>query len=331
MTTGEVEIEIRQALDGELVTKLKVDMNQKAADIKVALEGPSQTPAKYQKLCLDGGEVIEDHQTLSSVGFAVGGHLVVAYLPAEKLDFVLAVRDGINDVNLLRYMLATGADVNGKVDGEGRPPDLNDGIEEAQDKHLMSVAMKEASALHHAANHGHSAVCGLILESKEPLFTEINSLTQPTPGKWDDPLNMSALHVAALNGHDQVCCMILSDKTFNLINETIDEPNSSRDALALACQKGLPRTVEMLLSDSRCTGIDRDIDSYDTTLLMLACCNNTPGNIEICKMIINDSRFTKYDWESCRGAGTKLSGTAGGIAKANGLEEIVKMLDSRSK
>ena len=246
---------------------------------------------------------------------------------AGKLDFVTAIRDGEKDAEKLRSVLANGGDINGKVDGEGRPPSLDDGIEEARDKHLLSVAMKEASALHHAANLGDPEVVRLILDSKD--FTEINSVTH-AEGVYQDDIAMTALHVAALNGHSDVCCMILGDERFDQIDLTFDEPNASRDALCLAVQKGLPRVVEMLLKDERCTGINRDIDSYDTTVLHLACCNNTPGNIEICKMIFNDKRFTKYDYSTCRGANTKLSGTACEIAKKNGLDEIVKLFDEWS-
>merc|ERR1712129_149441 len=114
---------------------------------------------------------------------------------------------------------------------------------------------------------------------------------------------------------------------FEPINATINEMFATRSALALACQKGLPNVVRMLLKDPRCTGINEAIDQYDTTILMLAACTNTPGHIEVCKMIFDDKRFTLYDLESCRGAGTKLSGSAYDIAKANGLHEIVQLWD----
>lgn len=240
--------------------------------------------------------------------------------------FVEAVRDGVSDISALRSLIANGADVNAKADCEGRPPNLNDGIEEAQDNHLLSVAMKGASALHFAANHGHAEVARLILA--EPSFTEINSLTQGDPRVDEmDRITMTALHVAALNGHSDVCCLLLEDARFEAINATITEMFATRDALALACQKGLPKVVKMLLNDSRCTGLNEVIDQYDTTVLMLAACTNTPGNIEVCKMIMNNPNFTQWELESCRGAGTKLSGSVREIAKNNGLQEIVEMWD----
>lgn len=250
------------------------------------------------------------------------------------MEFVTAIRDECKDVDKLRSMLDGGADINGKVDGKGRPPSLDDGIEEAETKHLLTVAMNQASALHHAANLGDPEVVRLILESKD--FTEINALTN-AKDKYEDEVTMTALHVAALNGHEKVCCMILEDKRFdeNSVNAKIEEggqSGASRNALALACQKGLPRLFEMLLKDPRCTvDINAEIDNYETTLLMLACCNNTPGNIEICKMFFENPDFTAYTASSCRGAGTKLSGTAQEIATRNGLEEIVKLFQEWKK
>eukprot|EP00931_Biecheleriopsis_adriatica_P057653 TRINITY_DN34220_c0_g1_i1.p1 TRINITY_DN34220_c0_g1~~TRINITY_DN34220_c0_g1_i1.p1 ORF type:complete len:362 (+),score=82.49 TRINITY_DN34220_c0_g1_i1:165-1088(+) len=306
-----------------------MNSSQKVFDIMVALEGPSKTPARYQTLSLDGTCLSKD-QDLGGIFGKDAGQLTVMYQQAGKEDFVKAVANGSRDLVELRYMLSNGADVNAKADGEGRKPSLDDGIEEAQDKYSLSLAMFGASALHHAANHGQKEVASLILE--EPSFKEINSLTEGDPSVEEgDRIKMTALHVAALNGHSKVCCLLLEDKRFDAINVTINEMFATRSALALACQKGLPEVVGLLLKDPRVTGINDCIDQYDTTILMLACCTNTPGHIEVCKMIFNDSRFTEYDLESCRGAGTKLSGTAYDIAKANGLDEIVQMWDKWAK
>jgi len=321
MATEPFDVEIFQAVSGSLISKLTIDMNHRAIDIKVALEKASETPARYQKLLLParGTEGMQDNETLSEVGFQIGETLSVMYSEVEANDFVHAVRDAVVDMSLLRYMVANGADINAKADIIGRLPNLNDGICQAQDKHLLAVAMKQASGLHHAANHGLSDVCHFILG--EPSFTEINSLAT------DGEISMTALHVACLNSHSNICCMLLSDSRFQLISETINEMFARRDALALACQKGLPYVVSMLLKDRRCTSINDITDDYDTTVLMLAACTNTPGNIEVCKLIMNDRRFTRYEESSCRGAGTKLSGTAYDIAKKNGLHEIVRLWD----
>jgi len=331
-----VDVVVTNAASGDHVSTLTMNSLQKVIDIKFALEGLLEAPAKYQILLLSEKEMINS-QVLSSVLDKDGGHLSVIRQKAEKQDFVQAVRDDMSDISALRYMLANGADVNAKVDVQGSKPNLDDVIEEAKAKHLMSIAMRDASALHLAASHGHVEVVRLILE--EASFEEINSLTQPDED--DDhnfQLRMSALHVAALSGHSDVCCLLLGDTRFNQIDTLICDahyrflPKPMRTALAIACRKGLPKVVSMLLKDPRCTSINELTDQHDTTILMLAACTNTPGHIEVCKMIMEDERFTLYYTQSGRSAYgiTKVRGSAYDIAKRNGLDEIVQLWDKWS-
>merc|ERR1712032_1464731 len=135
---------------------------QKVLDVKVALQQASQTPARYQKLFLPAGIEMQDDQDLSNSLETNGGYISVAYQMAKPQDFVQAVCNGVNDIFALRYMIQR-ADINAKVDSIGRQPCLNDGIQNAQENHLLSVGMKGGSALHHAANHGHTEVVRLIL------------------------------------------------------------------------------------------------------------------------------------------------------------------------
>lgn len=328
MAGAEVGVIVDNAVSGDRVCTINLASNQKIIDIKLAVEKEVKTPASYQTLMLDS-QVLKDEELCGGLAKEGNLKLSVTNRQVEKQDFVKAVCDGSTDIFTFSYMLASGADINAKMDGPGRPPCLDDGIQEAQEKHLLSIAMKDASALHFAANHGLEEVVRLILEN--PSFTEINTKTKGDPEVEDGQIQMTALHIAALNGHSEVCCLLLVDKRFDAVNETINEMFATRTALALACQKGLPKVVKMLLQDPRCTGINDIVDQYDTTILHLACCTNTPAHIEACKLILDDQRFTQYDCETCRGGGSKLSGTAYDIAKRNGLDEIVKIWDKFGK
>jgi ankyrin repeat protein len=246
----EVGVMVHNAMSGEHVCTINLASQEKIIDIKLAVEKEVKTPASYQTLMLDS-QVLKDEEHCGGLAKEGNLKLFVTYRQVEKQDFVKAVCDGSNNIFTFSYMLANGADVNAKMDGPGRPPSLDDGIEEAQEKHLMSIAMKEATALHFAANHGLEEVVRLLLES--PSFTEFNTKTKGDPEVEDGQIQMTALHIAALNGHSACCCLLLGDKRFDAVNDTVNEMFATRTALALACQKGLPKVVEMLLKDPRCT------------------------------------------------------------------------------
>jgi len=220
-------------------------------------------------------------------------------------------------------MLEFGSDINLKLPTAGRRVNIDDGLDTAFDQAVLTVGMHDASALHHAANHGHVEVCRLILESD--VFTETDSTSSSACTDEDREVEVTALHVAALNSHSEVCCLILQSPAFTKVDAELREYYSGRTALAIACMKGLPEVVQALLNHPRCKCVNAFVDDYDTTLLMLAATRKTWGNAECCRWIMADPRFTKYDTRSCAG-GAIAGGTAYEFANRAGLSEIAREL-----
>lgn len=99
--------------------------------------------------------------------------------------------------------------------------------------------------------------------------------------------------------------------------------------LTIACVKGLSDVVQLLLRDPRCTGLNKYIDYYEATVLILAASCKSMGNARVCKMIINDPRFELID-ATCAQYGClgRDGGSAYDFAKQAGLACVADLLDS---
>eukprot|EP00747_Dinoflagellata_sp_TGD_P222143 gnl/TRDRNA2_/TRDRNA2_93887_c0_seq1.p1 gnl/TRDRNA2_/TRDRNA2_93887_c0~~gnl/TRDRNA2_/TRDRNA2_93887_c0_seq1.p1 ORF type:complete len:467 (+),score=69.44 gnl/TRDRNA2_/TRDRNA2_93887_c0_seq1:15-1415(+) len=327
-------VDVHHGLSGCYIGKVQVAPEHTIREVKQLLEGASRTPARYQILFHEANSELKDAETVASVGLKQGAVLNLCYSKVQPLDIVESLRDGVSNVDDLRYMLAHNADINAKVDGTSMKPNIADDPSDAKDKHMLSIGMFQASALHHAAYHGLTEVCRFLLETVE--FTETN-YTMPADGEsGEEVLSPTALHVAALSGYSDICLLLLKSPRFTRVDDDIspfmgayDMYYHRRSALTIACVKGLPDVVQMLLRDPRCTGLNRHVDYYGTTVLILAASRKSTGNARVCQIIINDPRFELMDSKcaqyGCLGGN---GGNAHDFAKHVGLSSIVDMLDS---
>jgi len=333
------KVDVRNVLSGNVITSLQVLPAQRIAELKQALERVSGTPARCQRLSLgdDGEHELNDPEIVADTRLMECSVVCFAALSAKPDDFVEAVRDGTGDMNLLRYFVNSGADINLKADAPGRRPNLDERLLDAMDNIALMNGMKDASALHHAAHHGFLQVCRYLLENDE--FTETDAhCTAP---------ELTALHVAVIHSRSDIACMILKSPRFQNIDQEIywfpqmGGPGCSvmvKTALSMACLRGLPDVVSLLLAHPRCQSLNSLVDDYDTTNLMLAACRHSLGNVRVCRLIMADSRFTKYTTRSCAAdhghvptsAGDCLgeSGTAYDFAVRVGLTELSRELKS---
>lgn len=295
------EIQVQNGITGELLATPKVVSWQLVIELKSALSALLGTPPHYQKLVIDGlEEELSDSKTLDEIGVKDGTTIKFIKSVVQASDFVNAIRDGIHDIPLLSYMAANGANVNHKA---------------------SEVRWIDASALHFAAQHCFPEVCKLLIDCC--TFTEVNSTTR---SKDDCMLGVTPLHIAIMLRHEEICCVLLDSPKLTCVPDPFSINfdfirGVEQTALDIACELGLPDAVRALSKHPLCTPFDRVCGITNTTILMRAASHNTPGNEEVCTIIMADKRFTLYHEEEAAGGGTAYS-----KADACGLRQVCDKL-----
>ena len=252
---------------------------------------------------------------------------------ADSRDFVRACRDGIDDVELMEYLVKSGADINA-TDTLVSEEEFTDRLGKVY--HMRTCSIDEATALHFAAWHGLSEVCSFLLKHDD--FHLTNAKAVATESTASDYLHGStALMLAIQQEHINVCHALLQSERFTEINarrqacvSDMEHTYPRVSTLTLAVEIGLPSVCRALLRhrlfDIRALN---GRANWGVSMLSLAAAQSEndqrPAHFEIAKMILADRRFELVNDVNAEGH-PELAGNALHHAARTGNVDIARLL-----